>query len=89
MRRYLEAVLLEMLWTELQHRASLRGADRLGEAACDMFSAFSVSHLLPAFVVLLLGNVLISVVFVVELIVNCLWKRRRKEYSPIRIVRVY
>jgi hypothetical protein len=78
MRRYLEAGLLEMLWTELQHRASLRGAGRLGEAAGDMFCAFSVSHLMPAFVVLLVGIVLSSVVFIAELILNCLCKGRRK-----------
>jgi hypothetical protein len=37
MRRYLEASLLESLWTELQHRASLRGGGRFREAASDMF----------------------------------------------------
>jgi len=72
MRRYLEAGLLEMLWTELQHRASLRGAGRFTEAAGDMFFPFSVSHLMPAFVVLLGGTVLSSVVFIAELIVKCL-----------------
>jgi hypothetical protein len=87
MRRYLEAGLLERLWTELQHRASLRGAERFREAAGDIFFAFSVSHLMPAFVVLLVGTVLSSVVFIVELIVNCLYKRREKEKNP-RIRRV-
>jgi hypothetical protein len=76
MRRYLEAGLLEMLWTELQHLASLRGAKIFTEAADDMFFAFSVSHLMPAFVVLLVGTVLSSAVFIVEVIVNCLCKRR-------------
>jgi hypothetical protein len=77
MRRYLEAGLLEMLWTQLQHRASLSGEGTLGEVAGDTFFAFSVSHLMPAFVVLLVGNVLSTVVFIVELIANCLCKRRR------------
>jgi hypothetical protein len=72
MRRYLEAGLMEMLWTELQHRASLRGGGRYTEAAGDMFFAFCLPHLMPAFVVLLVGTVLSSVVFIVELIVNCL-----------------
>jgi hypothetical protein len=76
MRRYLEAGLMEMLWTELQHRASLRGRERFREAAGDMYFAFSVSHLKPAFVVLLVGTVLSSVVFIVEVIVNCLCKCR-------------
>ena len=72
MRRYLETGLLQMFWTELQHRASWRGGDRYGEAVRDMFFAFSLSHLMPAFVVLLVGTVLSSVVFIAELIVNCL-----------------
>jgi hypothetical protein len=77
MRRYMEAGLLESQWTELQHRASLMGGGRFTEAAGDMFFAFSVSHLMPAFVVLLVGTVLSSVVFIGELIVNCLCKRRK------------
>jgi hypothetical protein len=78
MRRYLEAGLLERSWTELQHRASLRGADRFREAAADKFFAFSLSHLKPAFVVLILGTILSSVVFIAELILNCLCKRRER-----------
>jgi hypothetical protein len=78
MRRYLEAGLQERVWTELQHRASLKGGGRIGEAAGDIFFPFSVSHLKPAFVVLLVGTVLSSVVFIGELIVNCLWERKRK-----------
>jgi hypothetical protein len=84
MRRFLEAGLLEMLWTELQHRASLRGAERFTEAAGDVFFAFSVSHLMPAFVVLLVGTVLSSALFIVEVIVNCLCKRRRNVIRPFR-----
>ena len=72
MRRYLEAGLLEKLWTELQHRASLRGGGRFGEAAGDFFFAFCVSHLMPTFVVLFVGNVLSSVMFIDELVVVCL-----------------
>jgi hypothetical protein len=83
MRRYLEAGLLEILWTELQHGASLRSVGRLGEAAGEMFFAFSVSHLMPAFVVLLVGTVLSSVVFIAELIVNCLGKGRRKRIHAL------
>jgi hypothetical protein len=75
MRRYLEAGLQERLWTELQHRASLRGGGRFTEAAGDVSFVFSVPHLMPVFVVLLVGTVLSSVVFIVELIVNCLCKR--------------
>jgi hypothetical protein len=75
MRRYLEAGLQERMWTELQHVAFLKGGGKIGEAASDMFFVFSVSHLKPAFVVLLVGTGLSSVVFIGELIVNCLCKR--------------
>jgi uncharacterized membrane protein len=89
MRRFLEAGLLERHWTELQHRASLRGGGRFTEAADDTFFAFSLSHLMPAFVVLLVGTVLSLVVFIAELIVSCLFKRRIKRNSRIRRVRVF
>ena len=78
MRRYLEAGLLERVWTELQHRASLRGGGRFRKAAGDMFFVFSVFHLMPAFVALIVGTVLSSVVFIAELIVNGLCKHREK-----------
>jgi hypothetical protein len=87
MRRYLEAGLMERLWTELQHRASLRGGKKLREADVDEFFPFSVSHLMPAFVVLIVGTLLSSVVFIGELIVNCLCKWRGKKISDIRRVR--
>jgi len=74
MRRYLEAGLLERLWRELQHRASLRGGSRLREGTGDTVFAFSVFHLMPAFAVLLVGTILSSVLFIAELILNCLCK---------------
>jgi hypothetical protein len=77
MRRYMEAGLMQSLWTQLEHQASLRGGGRLREAVGDLFFAFSVSQLFPAFVVLLVGTVLSSVVFIVELTVNCLCERRK------------
>jgi hypothetical protein len=83
MRRYLEAGLLEMLWTELQHRASLTGGGRFRKSAVDMFFAFPLSHLKPAFVVLLVGTVMSSVVFIVELILNYRWKGRRKSIRAL------
>jgi hypothetical protein len=81
MRRYLEAGLLERLWTELQHRASMKGVGGIGEAAGDNFFAFSVSHLMPAFVVFIVGTVLSSVVFIGELSVNCLCKSMEKKFA--------
>ena len=88
MRRYLEAGLLQSQWKELQHRASLRGGGRFGEAPGDKFLAFSVSQLMPAFVVLLVGTVLSAVAFVAELIVNCLCKSKNKKNSHFRRVRM-
>jgi len=44
-----------------------------------MIFAFSVSHLMPAFVVLIVGTVLSSVVFIGEKILNCLCKRMNKK----------
>jgi hypothetical protein len=88
MRRYLEAGLHEMLWTELQHRASLKGGDRLRDADGEKFFPFSISHLKPAFVVLLVGTVLSFVVFISELTVNCLCERGERKETGVRGVRV-
>jgi len=76
MRRYLEAGLLEKFWEELQHRTSLRTEGRFREATGGMFFAFCVPHLMPAFVVFIVGSVFSSVVFMSELIVNSLCKLR-------------
>jgi hypothetical protein len=83
MRHYLKAGFQEKVWTELQNRAALRGAKNFTGAAGDRYFTFSLSHLKPAFVVLLVGTVLSSVVFIVELIVNCLCKRRRKCFRSL------
>jgi hypothetical protein len=83
MRRYIEAGLLEMLWTDLQHRASLKGAGRLREAAGDKFFAFSLSHIKPAFVVLLVGSLLSSFVFIAEVIVSCPCNGRKKRIRAL------
>jgi len=78
MRKYVEAGFRDRLWAELKHLASLRGGGRLVEKACDGFFAFSISHLMPTFDVLIVGTVLSSAVFIAELIVKCLYKRRGK-----------
>jgi hypothetical protein len=87
MRRCLEAGLVESLWTELQHRASLKGAGRIEEGAGNHVFTFTVSHLMPAFVALIVGTVLSSVVFIGELIVNWLCKRL-KQNSRVRRLRI-
>ena len=58
MRRYLEAGFPERCWREEQHGASLKGRSRFVEAHGGVFFAFSISHLMPAFLVLLLGKYL-------------------------------
>ena len=78
MRRYLEAGLLERLWTELLHLASLSGRSRLREATGDVEFTFSVSHLMPAFMVILVGTILSSLLLVAELILNFLCKGGKK-----------
>jgi hypothetical protein len=76
MRGCLEGGLLERHWTILQRLASLRIGGRFREAAGDVFFSFSVSHLMPIFVVLLVGTVFSSVVFIAELILKCVCKSR-------------
>ena len=77
MRSCLEVGLLELHWTELQQRASLRSGSRFRQAAGDMSFSFFVSHLMPIFVVLLVGNIFNSVVSIAELILNCLCKDKK------------
>ena len=50
-----------------------------------MAFAFSVSHLMPAFAVLLVGTVLSSLLFMAELILNCLCKCG-KNSDPMRVL---
>jgi hypothetical protein len=75
LRRCLEAGFLELHWSELQHRAHLRNWGKLREDNNDMFVPFAISHLMPAFVVLVVGNILSSLVFIVELIIGSGKKR--------------
>jgi len=78
MRRYLEAGFPERIWSEEKHRASLRGRWRFVPAPGDEFFAFSISHLIPAFMILIVGSVFSSAMFIAEVIVNCLYKRITK-----------
>jgi len=75
-RRYLEAGLQEMCRREMWHRSSLRGGGRFQDVNGGVFFPFSVSHIMPSFVVLFVGTALSSMVFIVELTLNCLCKRR-------------
>jgi hypothetical protein len=70
-------------WTELQHRDSLRGGADIEK----QLVTCSVSQLMPSFVVLIVGTVLSSVVFIAELILNSLCKSRDRKDSCIRRAR--
>jgi len=85
-RRYLETGFREKMWREENHRNSLIGEWRFVQAAGDEYFAFSIPHLIPAFVILIVGAVLGSVVFIAELVVNYLYKRRTKNNSRFRRV---
>jgi len=63
MQLYLEAGLLGNLWTELQHRTSWRVGRSFRKDDSDIFFSSSLSHLMPAFVALIVGTILSSVVF--------------------------
>jgi hypothetical protein len=78
LRRCLEAGFLERHRSELQHQARLRGGGKLREDSSDMFVPFAVSHLMPAFVVFVVGTILSSVVFIVELIRGSINKINRR-----------
>jgi hypothetical protein len=67
-RRCLEAGFLEKHWSELQHWARIRSRDKFTKASDVTFVIFSVSHLTPAFVLLVSGYILSSVAFIAELI---------------------
>jgi len=71
MRRYLEAGFPERIWSEEKHRTSMRGRWKFVPSPGDEYFAFTISHLIPAFVILIVGSVLSSVVFIAELIVKC------------------
>jgi hypothetical protein len=76
LRRYLEAGLLNRYWSLLTWRERLKGNAKVDNNSLD-FVAFSVSHLTPAFKVLLFGHLLSFILFLVELSVNFLKNERK------------
>jgi len=78
MRRYLEAGFPERIRNEEKHRTSLKGGWKYVPSPGDDYFAFSISHLIPAFMLLIVGSVFSSVLFIAELIVNWLYKRKTK-----------
>jgi len=74
----LEAGFPERICSEEKYRTSLRGGWRFVSSLGDEYFAFSISHLIPAIVIFIVGAVLSSGVFIAQLIVNCLYKRGTK-----------
>jgi len=52
MRRYLEAGFPKKIWSEEKHRKSLRGGWRIVPSPGEDYFAFSISHIIPAFMIL-------------------------------------
>ncbi|PNF28758.1 hypothetical protein B7P43_G07003 [Cryptotermes secundus] len=70
LRRYLEAGLLNRYWSHLTWGEILKSKHKFGNIGSEDFVPFSVSHLFPAFKVLLFGHVLSFILFLVELFVG-------------------
>jgi hypothetical protein len=70
LRRYLEAGLLNRYWSHLTWGEILKSNAKLGNTNSQDFVPFSVSHLIPAFKVILFGHVLSFILFLVELCVG-------------------
>jgi hypothetical protein len=70
LRRYLEAGLLNKYWSHLTWGEILKSKHRLGNFNNHDFVPLSVSHLIPAFKVILFGHVLSFILFLVEMSVG-------------------
>jgi hypothetical protein len=77
LRRYLEAGLLNRYWSHLTWGERLKSSGKLGNIDSQDFVPFSVSHLTPAFSVLLSGYVFSFILLLVELAVKLLRDQRR------------
>jgi hypothetical protein len=67
---YLEGGLLSKYWSHLTWGEILKSKQKLGNINSQDFIPFSVSHLIPAFKVILFGHILSFIVFLVELSVG-------------------
>jgi hypothetical protein len=67
LRRYLEAGLLNRYWSHLTWGEILKSKQNFANINSQDFVPFSVSHLIPAFKVILFGHVLSFILFLVEL----------------------
>ncbi|PNF28759.1 hypothetical protein B7P43_G07002 [Cryptotermes secundus] len=72
---YLEAGLLNRYWSHLTLEQILKSKNKFVNIDSEDFVPFSVSHLYPAFKVLLFGHLLSFILFLVELFVGRVWNR--------------
>jgi len=73
-RRCHEGGLMIRYWIQLNHEALLRSSTKSNEDGSSMYFVFSLSHMLPAFIVLCFGYLCSSIVLIAE----CLHKRFSK-----------
>jgi hypothetical protein len=78
--RVLEAGLLDRYWTELIWNVRLRSENRVDEDDENMYFVFSLSHISPAFSVLMFGYVFSAVVFLSEIFFKKI--RELQKYRP-------
>jgi hypothetical protein len=70
LRRYLESGMLNRYWSHLTWEEILKSNAKLGNISSEEFVPFSVSHLIPAFKVIIFGHVLSFILFLVEIFVG-------------------
>jgi Ligand-gated ion channel. len=68
----IEGGLLEEYWSRLKHEVNLKAKI---EEEGDTYFVFSMTHLSPIFIVLLIGCCFSAIVFVAEILTNCITKR--------------
>jgi hypothetical protein len=71
--RYLEAGMLNRYWSHLTWKEILKSSAKLGNISSEDYVPFSVSHLIPAFKVIIFGHVLSFILFFVEFVVGRVW----------------
>jgi hypothetical protein len=69
----LEAGMLNRYWSHLTWEEILKSSAKLGNIRSEDYVPFSVSHLIPAFKVIIFGHVLSFILFFVEFFVGRVW----------------
>jgi hypothetical protein len=69
----MESGMLNRYWSHLTREEILKSSVKLGNISSEDFVPFSVSHLIPAFKVIIFGHVLSFILFSVEFVVGRVW----------------